>query len=170
VSDKALRKFVAELGDDLTVALGVMDADNKSHSEGASMPDQITGIKKRLATLPAAVSSDKIKLPVNGHDIMQRLGVKPGPVLAIMLDVIKDAYFENPEIDKESALKIADQVYAELQNKAGQREEPDKLASHLPKTIRNPNTDNDILLKTALSYDPDHPARKAAERLMKKAT
>jgi len=170
ISDKALRKFVAELGDDLTVALGVMDADNKSHSEAASMPNQIAGIRDRIATLPAAVSSDKIKLPVNGHDLMQRLGVKPGPVLAIVLDVIKDAYFENPEIDKEAALKIADQVFAELQSKAGERDEPDKLSSHLPKTVRNPATDNDILLKTALSYDEDHPARKAAERLMKKAT
>lgn len=171
VSDKALRKFVADIGDVLPVALGVMDADNKSHAEGSAMPNQINGIRARLEKLPAAVSSDKIKLPINGHDIMQRLGVKPGPVLAMMLDVVKDAYFDNPDIDKESALNLVDDLFTDLkQRRTAEPDDDAKLGSHLPTTIRNPNTDNEILLKTALGYDADHPARKAAERVMKKAT
>ena len=34
--------------------------------------------------------------------------------------------------------------------------------------IRNPETDRDILVKTALKYDKNHPARKAAEKLVHK--
>ena len=36
------------------------------------------------------------------------------------------------------------------------------------KTIRNPETDNDILVKTALKYDPSQPVRKSAEKLIQK--
>jgi len=35
------------------------------------------------------------------------------------------------------------------------------------KKVRNPETDNDILVKTALKYDADHPAHKAAEKVVR---
>ena len=34
--------------------------------------------------------------------------------------------------------------------------------------VKNPETGNDILVKTALGYEPDHPARKAAEKALGK--
>ena len=37
-----------------------------------------------------------------------------------------------------------------------------------PEKIRNPETGNDILVKTALGYPPDEPVRKAAERVMRR--
>ncbi len=46
---------------------------------------------------------------------------------------------------------------------------PGKKSSNiLGKKIRNPETDNDILVKTALGYEKNHPARKAAEKLVSK--
>jgi hypothetical protein len=34
--------------------------------------------------------------------------------------------------------------------------------------IKNPETDNDILVKTALRYDKNHPARRVATQMVKK--
>lgn len=42
-----------------------------------------------------------------------------------------------------------------------------KLSDYLNDTIKNPETDNNILVKTALSYDPSHPVRKSAVQYLK---
>ncbi len=41
ISDKTLRKFVSEVGDQLENVLGLIHADNIAHSETSSMPNQI---------------------------------------------------------------------------------------------------------------------------------
>lgn len=166
ISDKALRKFAADIGPDMARALDVMDADNKSHQEGHAMPEQIRALRQRFEALSNAAPVDTVKLPINGRDIMQRLGIKPGPVIAVLLDVVKDAYFENPSLSADDALALVASTYQELQD----RSDASKLSAHLPDTVRNPQTGNDILLKTALKYDPDHPARRAAERHLKNRT
>ena len=162
ISDKALRKFAADIGPDMARALDVMDADNKSHQEGHSMPNQIAAVRARFETLSTAAPVSSVTLPINGRDIMQHLNVKPGPVIAMLLDVVKDAYFENPALSKDAALALVHTTYQELVDKS----DASKLSAHLPDTIRNPQTGNDILFKTALTYAPDHPARRSAERYL----
>lgn len=46
--------------------------------------------------------------------------------------------------------------------------EKNKIKDLLNKKVKNPETNNDILVKTALSYDKNSPAYKAAERLVKR--
>ncbi len=104
ISDKALRKLRADLGDDLEMILDVMHADNCAHHPDHAMPEQIPGIRARLAALGEAPA--KIVLPINGHDVMQELGVGPGPHLKIVLDKVRDAWFEYPDLTREEALDI----------------------------------------------------------------
>lgn len=167
ISDKALRRFAAELGEDMGVALHVMDADNKSHSDDASMPNQITALRQRFDALKTP--TEKVTLPINGNDIMSHLGLKGGPLLAVLLDVVQDAYFEDPSLSPEAAIKLVSHVYQDLKarSKTPDTDKSTKLADNVPEKVRNPKTDNDILIKTALKYDADHPARKAAERILK---
>jgi hypothetical protein len=44
-------------------------------------------------------------------------------------------------------------------------EEDADRAAMLAQTVKNPDTDQDITVKTALTYDKEHPARKAAARI-----
>lgn len=108
ISDKALRKFVADLGEYVPMVLDIMDADNKSHAPEFSMPDQIAGIRARLANLPAMVAAKDIKLPINGKDVMEHLNIKPSKRVAIILDAVRDAYFEDPTLTEEAALNIVE--------------------------------------------------------------
>jgi hypothetical protein len=91
---------------------------------------------------------------------MKALNIKPGPVLKSILQAVEDAWYENPGLDRDSALGIAKAAYE--QDPTGN--ESDVLFQK----IRNPETDNDILVKTALKYPDDHPAKIAAVKLMKK--
>jgi hypothetical protein len=73
--------------------------------------------------------------------------------------VVQDAWYKDPSISKENALKLVKAVHSVNLKKT--------LGPQLNQKIKNPETGNDILVKTALSYDKDHPARQAAMKLLR---
>jgi putative nucleotidyltransferase with HDIG domain len=104
LSDKTLRKFKIEMGEHLENVLNVIHADNIAHAEASSMPHQVDNVKKRLDALNVTVS--KPSLPINGDDLL-KMGIKPGPVFKKILSVVTDKWYENPNITKDQALKLA---------------------------------------------------------------
>lgn len=107
LTDKTLRKFTSEVGDQLENTLDLIHADNVAHSEASSMPNQIKNVRDRLDKLN--ISSDtpsKPKLPINGKDLID-LGIKPGPIFTEIMTAVTDAWFENPQLSKEDAILIA---------------------------------------------------------------
>jgi poly(A) polymerase len=159
-SDKQLRKFMVRLGKDLVPALKMMHADNVSHKADSAMPDQIAGIADRIKNLKTDAGEGKPKLPINGNDIMQTLGIKPGPQIKDLLAAVEDAWYKNPKITKDQALAIVKKTFQQSSTKSS-------LGDILNKKIKNPKTNNDILVKTALKYPNDHPARQLAIKLIK---
>lgn len=113
ISDKALRKLQADLGDHLESTLDVMHADNISHSDIHSMPGQIPNIKTRLKTVGLA-KPQHIDLPIDGNDIMKELDLRPSKIVGELLKVVEDAYFENPKLTKADAMQIVHDKYREM--------------------------------------------------------
>ena len=109
VTDKAIRKLKANLGDHLDTTLVLIHADNISHSDDYNMPLQIPKLRDRLKFLDSEDPSPK--LPINGHDIVKYLGIKPGPVIKSLLQAVEDAYFENPKLTKKQAMDIIKRKY-----------------------------------------------------------
>jgi len=105
ISDKALRKFRVDMGEQLEDTLDLIHADNTAHADASAMPNQINLIKARLATLDMNLVKKKPQLPINGHDLIT-LGVKPGPKFAELLGKVTDAWYEDPRIDKNQAMDI----------------------------------------------------------------
>lgn len=106
-SNKVLRKFHAALGEHLNIALDLIHADNISHAPLWCMPNQINLIKERYAELKAkGEDNSKIKLPVNGNDIMEALQISKSPKIGKYLNTIKEAYLDNPNITKEECLQL----------------------------------------------------------------
>jgi poly(A) polymerase len=104
LSDKALRKFKVEMGEELENILDVIHADNVSHSEASSMPAQIENIRTRLSTLGA--TAEKPKLPLTGEDL-KLAGIKPGPVYSEIMSAVLEKWYENPSLSKEEAMGVA---------------------------------------------------------------
>jgi len=113
ISDKALRKLQVDLGDHLESTLDIMNADNISHSDDFSMPEQIPGIRNRYRSI--ALPTSKIKLPIDGNDVMRMLGLKSGPVVGKLMKSVEDAYMENPKLTAEEALDIVKIAYRSFQ-------------------------------------------------------
>lgn len=104
LSDKTLRKFKMELGDNLENVLDVIHADNIAHADASAMPNQIEAVRKRLQALNIQVK--KPTLPISGDDLIA-MGVKSGPMIGKILSSVTDAWFENPNLSREQAIEIA---------------------------------------------------------------
>jgi putative nucleotidyltransferase with HDIG domain len=119
VSDKALRKLANDLGDHLDNTLEVIDADNRSHGSETekwkhNIPNQVAGIRDRMKKL--GNFTGKLKIPIDGNDVIRLIqaedpGFKRGPMIAKVLDTVKDKFLENPNISKEEAEKIVIDTY-----------------------------------------------------------
>jgi len=110
VTDKAIRKLKAELGDHLRTTLDLIAADNIAHAEEYNMPLQVSKIKDRLKSLEKEPT--KPKLPIDGNDVMKYLKInKPGPIIGQLLKQVETAWFENPNITKKEALEIVKRAY-----------------------------------------------------------
>lgn len=107
ISDKALRKFKMELGDNLEHVLDVIHADNIAHADASAMPNQIEKVRQRLNALNVQVK--KPVLPINGDDLAA-LGIKPGQLMGKMLSAVTDAWFENPNLTREDAIAIVQRM------------------------------------------------------------
>jgi len=109
LSDKTLRKFSVASGGNLNGFLDLIHADNMSHSETSSMPNQVNFIRKRIEQLNAPLTQSDVKLPLDGNDIKQILGVKEGPIVGQAKKAVEDAWYDNPNLSREDAEKIVSQ-------------------------------------------------------------
>lgn len=105
ISDKSLRKFTSQVGDNLNHILDLIHADNISHADESSMPNQINNIKKRLEVLKNQLNKENSKIPINGKDLLD-LGLKPSPLFKDILSAVEDAWYENPNLTKDEAMSI----------------------------------------------------------------
>lgn len=95
-SAKVTRRIVRELGDEMDACLDLIDADNVSHSPQYNMPLQVTSFYNALSKLvkvPIVRSC-----PVSGDLIMEKFGLKPGPVIKEVKEIMLDWLDENPEL------------------------------------------------------------------------
>jgi len=109
LNDKTLRRFSVATGGHLQNILDVIHADNISHAEESSMPNQIPNIRQRIEKLGAPVDKSDVKLPIDGNDIKQALGIKNSPLVGQVKKAVEDAWYENPELTRDDAMKIVDQ-------------------------------------------------------------
>lgn len=108
ITDKAVRKLKNDLGDHLQDTLELIHADNVSHADDWNMPSQIPKLKDRLKALEKEPA--KPRLPIDGKDIMKRYKLKSGPIVGRLLDLVKDAWLENPKIRKKEVWNLLDKA------------------------------------------------------------
>lgn len=108
-SDKKIRKFINTCGDNIAITLDLMNANN-FHKTYNKKEKQVKIILERMEELDEIESSKNVKLPINGDDIQREFNIKRGPWIGTILNEIREAYFENPEITKDECFSIAETI------------------------------------------------------------
>lgn len=104
MKDKTLRKFVHRAADVLEPLLDLIHADNISHAEKSSMPNQVAKIRERLKDWNL---DDIIKpsLPLDGKDLIA-MGAK-GKLIGEIMNRLLEKWIEKGGLDKDLAAQIA---------------------------------------------------------------
>ena len=104
VKMKTLRKLMykAKTEERFNHLIEVIDCDNCSHKKEHCMWNQGENILKVAANEKRMFG---YKLPIDGNDVMEILGIEPGPKVKKYLDHCMKLAFNNPEITKERCIK-----------------------------------------------------------------
>ena len=104
LKDSTLRKFIYRVGNNLEDILSVIDADNVSHAEGHSMPNQINIIRKKIANMDVNDILNT-KSVLDGNQIAA-LGAK-GKMIGSIKERILLKCLENPGFSVKQAEDLA---------------------------------------------------------------
>ncbi len=109
-SDASIRRFIRRVGfENIDDILDLREGDRLG--SGAKKTSwRLEEMKQRIIEqLNQPMGLDD--LAVNGHDLMQELGLKPGPLLGEILDKLLEKVLENPELNnRESLLQKAKEI------------------------------------------------------------
>lgn len=104
LSDGTLRKLIFKIADNLEPLLDVIHADNISHSEAASMPNQISKIREKVSKMDIN-SILNTKFILDGNEIME-LGAKSKTIGEIKNRILMQV-LKQPNFTKEQAINMA---------------------------------------------------------------
>jgi tRNA nucleotidyltransferase (CCA-adding enzyme) len=115
-SDPAVRRFVARVGEEnVPDLLALRRADQVGACGDARPSPQLAAFSRRLEKVLEAGRALTLKdLAVDGADIMNALGLRPGPLVGVLLGKLLESVLEDPGLNRrETLLAIAARFYAE---------------------------------------------------------
>lgn len=114
LKDKTLRKLIFKVADKLEPLLNLIHADNISHADKHSMPNQINAVKSRIQNwdLNSILNTKSL---LNGEEIAALGAV--GKQIAVIKTRILEKVIENPSFTKKEATDLAKNMIASLRNK-----------------------------------------------------
>ena len=84
----------------------VIDADNNAHKKEHCLPNQVINIVDAMKKeIQDNTSMFGYKLPIDGNDVMEVLGIEPGPNVKKYLEHCIKMAFNNPNLTKEDCIK-----------------------------------------------------------------
>jgi len=107
--DKILRKFIHLVGDSIAPTFDLMNANNAFCGRNKKKT-QVMNILNRMEELENIENMQNVKLPVSGKDIMEKFNLKQSPLIGTLLNEIREAYFERPDITKEECFELVDKI------------------------------------------------------------
>jgi len=104
-TDKAIRRYVRDAGpllDDLN-HLVRCDCTTRNQAKARALGRRMDDLEVRIAELAEREELASIRPPVDGHRVMQLLGVPPGRVIGEALDMLLEARIEEGPMSEEEA-------------------------------------------------------------------
>jgi poly(A) polymerase len=114
-SDSAVRRYVRDAGPLLT-ELNVLtrcDCTTRDERKAARLTTRMDELEARIAELAAAEELAAIRPELDGHQVMEHLGVGPGPIIGDALQFLLDVRLDEGEIGTAAAYERLDAWYAQ---------------------------------------------------------
>jgi poly(A) polymerase len=116
-SDAAVRRLMRDAGALLEPLLCMVEADIRA--QRAEMPHaDLNALRARIERIRTQEDTRRWQSPLSGEELMQKLGLKPGPLIGKLKHALTEQVLEGklaPD-DKQHALQIAQQLLAQWQD------------------------------------------------------
>jgi tRNA nucleotidyltransferase (CCA-adding enzyme) len=117
-TDAAVRRLIARVGEQSIgdiIALRRADQVGMCRENAHAFPEGLARFAERVSQVMSRQRAFTVRqMAANGHDLMERLGVPPGPQIGIILDQLLQAVLDDPALnEKGKLLEIAEKLYKE---------------------------------------------------------
>jgi len=108
IKDKTLNKLLYQCGtfERFCSLMRIIDCDNMAHAKEYCIPDQYDGLVKRVSESEDHMRMFGYKLPVTGNDIMEILGIGPGPLISEINKRLLNQAFLDPGISRGRCINL----------------------------------------------------------------
>jgi poly(A) polymerase len=110
-TDSAVRRYVRDAGPllDRLNRLVRSDVTTRNRFKERQFQRAMDDLEERIARLADEEDLKRIRPPVNGHDVMQHLGLGPGPAVGEAMDMLLEHRLEHGEYSREEAFRLLDE-------------------------------------------------------------
>lgn len=105
-TDGAVRRFMRKVGlENLEDLFTLRLADRKGNGSREGLPAPIVKLKERINKIIDDENAITVRdLKINGHDLMNEFGLKPGPIIGIVLNQLLEYVLDDPEVNSRDIL------------------------------------------------------------------
>jgi poly(A) polymerase len=112
-NDAALRRYVRDAGPllDRLNQLVRADCTTRNPFKAKALAALQDDLELRIARLAEEENLERIRPPLDGNEVMEHLGIGPGPVVGEALDYLLELRMDRGPIDKAEAYRLLDEWY-----------------------------------------------------------
>ncbi len=107
-TDSAVRRYVRDAGpvlEDLN-ELVRCDVTTGNEKRARTIQNRIDELEDRIEELKAQEEIEKLRAPINGNDVITYLGIKPGPLVGEIMDILLEKRIDDGAYSEEEAYRI----------------------------------------------------------------
>jgi len=110
-TDSAVRRYVRDAGPllDLLNQLTRADCTTQNRLKAKKLEALQDDLEDRIARLAEEENLDAMRPPLDGRQVMEHLGISPGPTVGRALEHLMEARLDRGPIDEEEALRMLDE-------------------------------------------------------------
>jgi poly(A) polymerase len=119
-SDSAVRRYVREAGPLLDPLNQLVRADctTRNREKAKALAALQDDLELRIARLSEQENLEQLRPPLDGNQVMQHLGIPPGPVVGEALDYLMEQRLDRGPISEEEAYRLLDEWWRKRNEEA----------------------------------------------------
>ncbi len=113
-TDRAVRRYVRDAGPLLGKLNQLVrhDVTTRSEKRARAIERRIDELEERIEELAEQEELDRIRPPIDGHQVMAHLGIEPGPVVGEAMDMLLEHRLDHGPYGADEAYRLLDHWWA----------------------------------------------------------
>jgi poly(A) polymerase len=125
-TDSAVRRYVRDAGEllDKLNELVRCDVTTRNQKRARAIGRRIDELEQRIEALRAQEELDALRPPIDGHAVIEHLGLEPGPIVGVAMRLLYDHRIEHGPYGEDEAYALLDAWWKDCEQGGGEGQPP----------------------------------------------